>query len=88
MPSTQLEMETAIRETSRVLAVRGAILPSTLADITLGEGTIDDREFDGLDRHRVVVDAEHARAFAGRRAQRAGELIEVNCDAEDQITDP
>ncbi len=29
-------MEEAIRETSRVLAVRGAILPSTLADVTLG----------------------------------------------------
>ncbi|MEE8338124.1 MAG: gluconeogenesis factor YvcK family protein [Dehalococcoidia bacterium] len=28
-------MEEAIRETSRVLAVRGAILPSTLADVTL-----------------------------------------------------
>ena len=29
-------MEEAIRETSRVLAVRGAIVPSTLADVTLG----------------------------------------------------
>ena len=29
-------MEVAIRETSRVLAVRGRILPATLADITLG----------------------------------------------------
>ncbi len=29
-------MEEAIRETSRVLAVRGAILPSALADVTLG----------------------------------------------------
>ena len=37
-------MEEAIRETSRVLAVRGAILPSTLADVTLGarftDGTV------------------------------------------------
>ena len=29
-------MEVAIRETSRVLAVRGRILPATLADVTLG----------------------------------------------------
>ncbi|MFA7296335.1 MAG: gluconeogenesis factor YvcK family protein [Dehalococcoidia bacterium] len=40
-------METAIRETSRVLAVRGAILPSTLADITLGAHLEDDRTVRG-----------------------------------------
>jgi uncharacterized cofD-like protein len=34
-------MEVAIRETSRVLAVRGQILPSTLADITLGATLTD-----------------------------------------------
>ena len=32
---------------------------------------------DRLDRDRIVVDAEHARAFARRRAQLAGELREV-----------
>ena len=36
---------------------------------------IDD--LDRLDRHRVVVDAEHARALARRRTQPAGELREV-----------
>jgi uncharacterized cofD-like protein len=40
-------METAIRETSRVLAVRGAILPSTLADITLGAHLEDGRTVRG-----------------------------------------
>lgn len=40
-------METAIRETSRVLAVRGAILPSTLADITLGANLEDGRTVRG-----------------------------------------
>lgn len=34
-------MEVAIRETSRVLAVRGQILPSTLADVTLAARMID-----------------------------------------------
>ncbi len=34
--------ETAIRETSRVLNVRGAILPSTLEDVTLSARTHDD----------------------------------------------
>ena len=43
----------------------------------LVEGAIDDRDLDGLDRHRVVVDPEHARALARRRAQAAGELREV-----------
>ena len=41
------------------------------------EGLLDDGDFDRLDRHRVVVDAEHARAFARRRTQPAGELGEV-----------
>ncbi|MEZ4554330.1 MAG: YvcK family protein [Dehalococcoidia bacterium] len=34
-------MEVAIRETSRVLAVRGQILPSTLADVTLSAALAD-----------------------------------------------
>ncbi len=46
-------------------------------DPALGERAVDDGELDRLDRHRVVVDAEHARALARRRAQRAGELREV-----------
>jgi uncharacterized cofD-like protein len=40
-------MEVAIRETSRVLAVRGAILPSTLADLTLGAILQDGRTVRG-----------------------------------------
>ena len=41
------------------------------------EGAVDDGDLDGLDRHRVIVDAEHARALARRRAQAARELGEV-----------
>ena len=40
-------------------------------------GAIDDRGLDRLDGHRIVVDAEHARPFARRRTQLAGELREV-----------
>ena len=53
-------MEEAIRETSRVLAVRGRILPSTLADITLGA-----RLADGS-----VVRGESAIPLAGARVDR------------------
>ena len=38
---------------------------------------LDDAQLDLLDRHRVVVDAEHARRLARRRAQPSGELREV-----------
>ena len=38
---------------------------------------VDDLDLDLLDRHRVGVDAEHARRLARRRAQAAGELGEV-----------
>ena len=41
------------------------------------EGLVDDLDLDLLDRHRVLVDAEHARRLARRRAQPAGELREV-----------
>ena len=40
-------------------------------------GPVDDRHLDLLDRHRVGVDAEHARRLARRRAQPPGELGEV-----------
>ena len=33
------------------------------------ERPLDDRHLDPLDRHRIVVDAEHARAFARRRTE-------------------
>ena len=46
-------------------------------DPALLERAVDDRDLHGLDRHRIVVDAEHARALARRRAQAPGELREV-----------
>src|SRR3990170_407789 len=39
--------EDAIRQTSRVLAVRGQIIPSTLDDVTLGATTTDHRTIEG-----------------------------------------
>ena len=41
------------------------------------ERAIDDRQLDRLDRDGILVDAEHARSFAWRRAEQAGELGEV-----------
>ena len=41
------------------------------------ERVLDDRQLDRLDGDRVVVDAEHARAFARRRAQPARPLRKV-----------
>src|SRR5262249_61449921 len=41
------------------------------------ERALDDGQLDPLDRHRVVVDPEHARALARRRAETAGPLREV-----------
>src|SRR5688572_12490713 len=40
-------------------------------------GFVDDRVLDRLDAHRIVVDAQHARFLARRRANAAGELGEV-----------
>src|SRR5690606_4973236 len=57
-----------------------------LAGATLGrlglypplvEGMLDDRDFDVLDRDRLLVDAEHAGFLARRRADATGELREV-----------
>src|SRR5258707_13693946 len=41
------------------------------------ESSINDGLLDGLDRHRRIADAEHARSFAGRRANAARELREI-----------
>src|ERR1700693_6224007 len=41
------------------------------------EGVVDDLDLDLLDRHRVLIDAQHARRLARRGAQPAGELREV-----------
>ena len=41
------------------------------------EASVDDRHLDVLDRDRGIGDAEHARAFARRRAHASGELGEV-----------
>ena len=46
-------------------------------DPALVEAARDDRQLDLLDRHRVVVDVEHAGRLAGRRADQPGELGEV-----------
>ena len=46
-------------------------------DPALVPRAVDDLDLDLLDRHRIAVDAEHARRFARRRAQPAGELGEV-----------
>eukprot|EP01136_Pigoraptor_vietnamica_P023733 Opistho-1_new@6558 len=46
-------------------------------DPPLGEGAVDDGDFDALDGHWVRVDAEHARTLARRGAHAAGELGEV-----------
>src|SRR5262249_55380761 len=47
------------------------------ADPALVERALDDGDLDALDRHRVVVDAEHAGAFARRRAEAARPFREV-----------
>jgi hypothetical protein len=47
------------------------------ADVALGEGGVDDRLLDQLDRHRLGVDAQDAGFLARRGADAAGELGEV-----------
>ena len=49
----------------------------TRHDPAFVERAIDDRQLDRLDRDRILVDAEHARSFARRGAEQAGELGEV-----------
>ena len=52
-------------------------------DQALGEGAVGDRALDELDADRIVVDAEHARGFARRRADAtrdSGKLF-VACSA-------
>ena len=46
-------------------------------DEALVEGALDRRHLDLLDRHGGLVDAQHARRLAGRRAEPARELGEV-----------
>src|SRR5438552_3155252 len=41
------------------------------------ERALDDRHLDRLDRHRIVVDPEHARAFARSGAEPARPLREI-----------
>jgi len=62
--------EEAVRETSRVLAVRGQILPSTLANVTLSAVTDEDDEIHGESQitergsriKRVYINPENAQA--------------------------
>ena len=46
-------------------------------DPALLESVVDDAELDALDGDGIVVDAEHAGALAGRRAERPRELREI-----------
>ena len=55
----------------------GAYLGGLRSDPARLEGMVDDGELDGLDGDGVVVDPQHAGAFARGGAQRAGELREV-----------
>ena len=56
---------------------RAAPIGTCGVDPALVPRPVDDLDLDLLDRHRVGVDAEHARRLARRRAQPAGELGEV-----------
>ena len=76
------DMEEAIRETSRVLAVRGRILPSTLADITLSARLADGSTVRGESAlpeagspiERVFIEPE--------RPQAHGEVVAALLDAD------
>src|SRR5262249_51294104 len=46
-------------------------------DPTFFKTLIDDGALDALDRHRRLIDAQHARTLARRRADAAGEFGEV-----------
>ena len=79
-------MEEAIRETSRVLAVRGRILPSTLADITLGARLADGSTVRGESAipqagspiERVFIEPEQAQAHGeAAAALRDADLIVI-----------
>ena len=58
-------------------ALAGPLRRRFRPDPPLLETPIDDGALDGLDGHRAVVDAQDARALAGRRTDAAGELGEV-----------
>src|SRR5215467_396831 len=55
----------------------GAGRRSLDADPALVERALDDRDLDALDRNRIVVDPEHARALTRRRAEAPRPLREV-----------
>src|SRR4029079_16850280 len=44
---------------------------------SFGVGAVDDRNFDVLDRHRVVIDSEYAGPLTRRRTEPAGELGKI-----------
>ena len=70
MTSVTGNFEEAIRETSRVLAVRGQILPSTLTNVTLSALTEDDKSIQGESQitqegtriKQLFIQPEHAQA--------------------------
>ena len=80
---------TGARELLRGREARPGPLPTTATRLPVlrvdddrrdqpsSHAAVDDLDLDLLDRDRRLVDAEHARGFARRRAQPAGELGEV-----------
>ena len=58
-------------------AFAGPVSRRARGDPAFLERALDDRQFDRLDRDRVAVDPEHARALARRRAQSAREFRKV-----------
>src|ERR1019366_9602313 len=58
-------------------AFTGAYLWRMGDDPALVKCSLDDGGFRRLDRHRIVVDAEDARALARRRTQASGELRKI-----------
>src|SRR5438309_2600282 len=69
-------------EAGRTRADHGDALPGPgdaglWSDPAFVEPMLDDRQLDALDRHRVVVDAQHARSLARRRTEPSGPLREV-----------
>ena len=58
-------------------ALAGLVRGHQRLDPALFPAAIDDRAFDRLDGHRVVVDVQRARRLAGRGADAAGELREI-----------
>ena len=55
----------------------GPLLGRLRSHPSLGKAVVDDRAFDGLDRHRQLIQAEHAGAFAWSRTNATGEFRKI-----------